>query len=89
MVVGHLFSLKTLLLVGIVLLREVYPQHLFSLEYSKYVFILIPFLCRAELIIAPDKGLSSSPEHEVLKVSYCDRSMSAVCCPTCGINNLL
>ena len=38
----------------------------------------------------------SSPEHEVLKVSYCDRSMSVMRClssvvrrPSCSINNLL
>ena len=33
--------------------------------------------------------LVSSPEHEVLRVSYCDQSMSIVCCLLWGVNNLL
>ena len=31
----------------------------------------------------------SSLEHEVLKVSNCDRSMSVMHHPSCGVNNLL
>ena len=30
----------------------------------------------------------SSPEHEVLMVSYCDQSMSVVRRPSCVVNNL-
>ena len=30
----------------------------------------------------------SSPEHEVLMVSYCDQSMSVVHRPSCVVNNL-
>ena len=29
--------------------------------------------------MAPEVNLVSVPEHEVLKVSYCDRSMSVIC----------
>ena len=31
----------------------------------------------------------SSPEHEVLKVSYCDRPVSGVCRASFVVNNLL
>ena len=32
--------------------------------------------------------LFSSPEHEVLMVSYCDQSMSVILRPSCVVNNL-
>ena len=35
------------------------------------------------------KRVVSSPEHEVLFVSYCDRSMSVMYRPSCGVNTLL
>ena len=31
----------------------------------------------------------SSPEHEVLMLTYCDWSLSLVHCALCGVNNLL
>ena len=34
-------------------------------------------------------SIFSSPKHKVLKVSYCDRSMSVVRRLSCAINNLL
>ena len=42
-------------------------------------------------IILVGQDFFSSPEHEVLKVSYCDRSMTSsdVRRPSCGVNNLL
>ena len=33
-------------------------------------------------------GIFSSPEHEVLMVSYCDQSMSVVRRPSSVVNNL-
>ena len=39
------------------------------------------------ILIHQSAGLFSSPEHEVLMVSYCGQSMSVVHRPSCVVNN--
>ena len=43
-------------------------------------FLWDPFQCQTFLVF-------SSPEHEVLMVSFCDRRMSVVCCVSCLAHN--
>ena len=67
----------------------------------RIVFVTKDFAVKLNLLllgdfIGPSKAsemdtlehLFSSPEHEVLMVSYCDQSMSVVRHPSCVVNNL-
>ena len=53
---------------------------------SDIIFSLI--VLAALLSIFNTVKIISSPEHEVLMVSYCDLSMFVVRCPSCVVNNL-
>ena len=57
---------------------------IYVLKFGK-LYDTILFHC---LAVSERVHIFSSPEHEVLMVSYCDQSMSVVSRPSCVVNNL-
>ena len=63
------------------------PKHKYQVLLSILFLLLSKLISHTKLY--PPSFVLSSLEQEVLKVSYCDRSMSVVPRPSCGVNNLL
>ena len=70
--------------------------YMINFLHNLYIFVWIQhFLCPPlnlffliqNSLITNKQGIFSSPEHEVLMVSYCGQSMSVVRRPLCGVNN--